>query len=90
MTVPGVPGDAPSASSDGAPSDDPFRDTLAAALAPTYVLGFERDLIMPPPLVREVAAMIPGARYDELAGAGHWGLVLHPQEISRRVLTFLA
>jgi pimeloyl-ACP methyl ester carboxylesterase len=63
---------------------------LGSIGAPTYVLGFERDLLMPPPLVREVADAIPGARYDELAGAGHWGLVLHPQEVTRRVLEFLA
>jgi pimeloyl-ACP methyl ester carboxylesterase len=63
---------------------------LAQITAPTLVLAFARDLIMPPVLAREVADAIPGARYREMAGAGHWGWMLDPGTAHGMVLEFLA
>jgi len=63
---------------------------LARIEAPTLVLAFERDLIMPPVLAREVADAIPDARYREMPGAGHWGWMLDPDTAHAIVLEFLS
>jgi pimeloyl-ACP methyl ester carboxylesterase len=52
-------------------------------------VAFERDLIMPPALGREVAKAIPGCRFVERPGAGHWGMILDPLPTHRLVLDFL-
>ena len=65
-------------------------DVLAQVRAPTLVLAFERDLIMPPVLAREVAHAIPGCRYREMPGAGHWGWMLDPDTAHGIVLEFLS
>lgn len=66
---------------------DPAR--LEEISAPSLVLAFERDLVMPPALAREVAARIWNCQYAELPGGGHWRLVLDPPEVHIRVLAFL-
>lgn len=66
---------------------DPAR--LARIAAPCLVVSFERDLIMPPVLGREVAQAIPDARFVELPHAGHWGMILDPASTHRIVLDFL-
>jgi pimeloyl-ACP methyl ester carboxylesterase len=63
---------------------------LARITAPTLVLAFERDLLMPPVLAREVADVVPGTSYREMAGAGHWGWMLDPDTAHGIVLGFLA
>jgi pimeloyl-ACP methyl ester carboxylesterase len=63
--------------------------TLANVDAPSLVVAFERDLVMPPPLAREVAGAIDNCQYTELPGGGHWRLVLDPPEVHIRVLAFL-
>jgi pimeloyl-ACP methyl ester carboxylesterase len=63
--------------------------TLDAIHKPSLVIAFERDLIMPPVLAREVAAKIFDCQYAELPGGGHWRLVLDPPEVHIRVLAFL-
>jgi pimeloyl-ACP methyl ester carboxylesterase len=65
-------------------------EALASVRAPTLVLAFERDLIMPPVLAREVAHAIPGSRYREMPGAGHWGWMLDPDTAHAIVLDYLA
>ena len=39
--------------------------------APTLVISGALDLITPPPIARDLAARIPGARLLEISGAGH-------------------
>lgn len=63
--------------------------TLAGIEVPSLVIAFERDLLMPPVLAREVAATIWNCQYAELPGGGHWRLVLDPPEVHIRVLAFL-
>jgi pimeloyl-ACP methyl ester carboxylesterase len=63
--------------------------TLDAIHVPSLVVAFERDLIMPPVLAREVAAKVFDCQYAELPGGGHWRLVLDPPEVHIRVLAFL-
>jgi pimeloyl-ACP methyl ester carboxylesterase len=62
---------------------------LARITAPCLVVAFERDLIMPPALGREVARAIPGCRFAEQPDAGHWGMILDPDPSHRLVLDFL-
>jgi pimeloyl-ACP methyl ester carboxylesterase len=66
---------------------DPVQ--LARIAVPCLVVSFERDLIMPPVLGREVAQAIPNARFVEVPAAGHWGVILDPGRAHRIVLDFL-
>jgi thioesterase CepJ len=66
------------------------RDRLPRLTVPTMVVGFEHDVLVPSDDMRQVAALIPGARYEEVAGCGHLGLVERPNEITRLLLDFLA
>jgi pimeloyl-ACP methyl ester carboxylesterase len=53
------------------------HDALAAlAQIPTLVVSGAQDLIARPAYGRELAAAIPGARYEELPGAAH-GVTIH-------------
>lgn len=63
--------------------------SLAKVDAPCLVVAFERDLIMPPRLAREITDAIPGCRYVELPRAGHWGMILDPQGVHGIVTDFL-
>jgi aminoacrylate hydrolase len=66
-------------------------DRLAALAAiPTLVLSGAEDRIARPVYGRELAAAIPGARYEELAGAAH-GVPIHsPSVINDRLAAHLA
>ncbi|MBK7645017.1 MAG: alpha/beta fold hydrolase [Planctomycetes bacterium] len=52
------------------------------ARIPTLVVAAAHDVITPPPIGRDLAAAIPGARYVELADAGHGAPITHPAEIN--------
>ncbi|MBZ9599428.1 MULTISPECIES: alpha/beta fold hydrolase [Streptomyces] len=56
---------------------------------PVLVVGFADDVLAPAPLGREVAAAIPGARYAELADAGHLGFLERPDAFNALLLDFL-
>jgi pimeloyl-ACP methyl ester carboxylesterase len=63
--------------------------TLARIDAPTLVIAFERDLLMPPDHAREVADAIRGSRYVEIPFEGHWGAILDPPRVHGLALDFL-
>jgi pimeloyl-ACP methyl ester carboxylesterase len=46
--------------------------------------------MVPRYLAREVAAAIPGARYEEIEGCGHFGYLERPAEVNRLVVKFFA
>ena len=52
------------------------------------VIGFQDDLIAPPHLCREVADYIPGCKYEELAGCGHYGYLEHPAEVNSLIIDY--
>lgn len=55
---------------------------------PCLVVGFADDIVLPPHLGREVADAIPGARYQEIKGCGHYGYLERPDELNRVLLEF--
>jgi pimeloyl-ACP methyl ester carboxylesterase len=85
-----VPGEA-----DGAASrldTDAEVDRLAAYAqigVPCLVIGFADDLIAPARGCRDVAAAIPGARYAEIADAGHYGYLEQPAPVNAELIEFL-
>jgi pimeloyl-ACP methyl ester carboxylesterase len=55
---------------------------------PTLVLGFADDIVTPPHLGKEVANAIPGARYQQIADAGHLGFLERPEIVNAAALEF--
>jgi len=64
-------------------------DRAAAIRVPTLVLCGSGDKVTPPALSRELAALIPGARYAEIAGAGHLSNLENPEVFNRLVEEFI-
>jgi pimeloyl-ACP methyl ester carboxylesterase len=57
---------------------------------PTLVLWGAADRIAPPEYGRRYAEAIPGARFEEIAGSGHYPHIEQPQRVAERVLSFAA
>lgn len=66
------------------------RDRVAAIAVPTLVLVGAEDKATPPALSEELAAAIPGARLEVIAGAGHIANLEQPAAFNRLVDAFLA
>jgi pimeloyl-ACP methyl ester carboxylesterase len=52
------------------------------------VIGFQDDLIAQPHFCREVADSIPGCRYEEIAGCGHYGYLEQPEAINSLIIDY--
>jgi pimeloyl-ACP methyl ester carboxylesterase len=68
---------------------------MAARLAPSYVgpalvISGAADRVIPARRSRELAAGLPGARYLEIAGAGHLVQLEKPEVVNLEMLAFLA
>ena len=63
---------------------------LAQIHCPTLVLVGEHDMICPPSESQKLAALIPGASYCELPGAGHLSNQEVPNQFNQAIETFLA
>lgn len=63
-------------------------EALRAIRAPSLVIGFTDDLITPPKLCREVAGVIPGCRYIEIADCGHLGHLERPDAVNAALVDF--
>ncbi|MER5768567.1 alpha/beta fold hydrolase [Streptomyces sp. NPDC001985] len=57
---------------------------------PCLVIAFADDLVVRPHLSREVADSIPGARYTEIPGAGHYGYLEKPTAVNSAITDFFA
>lgn len=67
-------------------------DLTAAAKAvavPTLCLCGTEDIATTPELVRSLAALIPGARYQDIPGTGHLPCVEAPEVLARLIHDFL-
>ena len=54
------------------------------------MLAFEHDVDSPPRYARQAAGAIAGCEYREVAGAGHIGIVTHPDEVALHLTDFFA
>jgi pimeloyl-ACP methyl ester carboxylesterase len=63
-------------------------DRLAEIAAPTLVLSGDLDSILPPRFGRAVAAAIPNARFEVMAGEAHQPFQEAPEEWNARVDAF--
>lgn len=71
------------------PADDRLP-AYRSITAPTLVIGFADDVVLPPHLGKEVADAIPRGSYLEIADAGHLGFIEKPQQVNAAVLKFFA
>ena len=55
---------------------------------PSLVIGFADDRTLPVKLAREVAEAIPGARYEQIADAGHFGYLERPDAVNALLVDF--
>jgi pimeloyl-ACP methyl ester carboxylesterase len=53
-------------------------------------MAFEHDVDSPPARAREAAAVIPGARYAEIAEASHLGVFTHGSEVASLLVDFFS
>lgn len=65
------------------------RDRLGELSMPVHVIGAERDLMIPVWKARELASLIPGAKYTEIAGQGHGVMWEAADEFNAAVTEFL-
>ncbi len=65
------------------------RDAATALRLPVLVIAGSQDGASPPALVRDTAALIPGATFQEIPGAGHLPCVETPAEWAALVAPFL-
>ena len=65
------------------------RDRAAAIHVPVLVICGDEDKPTPPALSRDLASLIPGARYAEIHGAGHLTNLEQPKEFNRLVEEFV-
>jgi pimeloyl-ACP methyl ester carboxylesterase len=68
-----------------------FSRDGALVRAPTLVITGEDhlDLVVPPGVSREYLSIIPGAKYERLAGTGHIGMITRPVRFARVVSDFV-
>lgn len=66
-----------------------FYTTTAALRLPALVIAGSEDGSTPPDLVREMAGLIPGARYELIRGAGHLPCVEKPDIYAGHLVDFL-
>jgi 3-oxoadipate enol-lactonase/3-oxoadipate enol-lactonase/4-carboxymuconolactone decarboxylase len=62
---------------------------LPQIACPTLVLVGELDRLTSPAMSRDLAERIPGARYQELAGAAHVCMIEQPEALCRAILDFV-
>jgi pimeloyl-ACP methyl ester carboxylesterase len=67
-----------------------LRADLPAVKKKALVMCGALDATTPPAMAREVAALIPGARYEEIADSGHCPMLEQPQVLARLINEFLA
>jgi 3-oxoadipate enol-lactonase len=62
---------------------------LSSVQIPTLCIAGELDKSSPPPIVREIANAIPGARFAIIPGAPHMLFIEQPEQTARLVRDFL-
>lgn len=70
--------------------DHDAREALAATKTPSMILVGSRDLLTPVYAARRIAAFLPHARFEVLAGAGHQLMQERPFEVADLIDSFAA
>jgi pimeloyl-ACP methyl ester carboxylesterase len=65
-----------------------LRHRLARLTMPALVLRGEEDRVVPEDYVRAFAEAMPGARFEAVAGAGHYAHVEQPERVCAAIETF--
>lgn len=66
----------------------PVEDLRATGVPTMFIAGSE-DTMFPPPVIAEVARLVPGARYVEVPEAGHSAYFESPRVFNEAVMRFL-
>ena len=66
-----------------------LREAAARIAQPTLVIAGSRDTLTPPAAGRWLAAAIPGARFEEIAGSAHAPFLSHRDELFALLQDFL-
>jgi 3-oxoadipate enol-lactonase len=69
--------------------DSDLTEAARSVKVPTLCIGGSLDGSTPPALVRALAALVPGAEYFEIEGAGHLPCLQTPAAFAERLLRFL-
>jgi 3-oxoadipate enol-lactonase len=67
-----------------------FYTTTAALRLPALIIAGDQDGATPPDLVRELAELIPGSKFELMRGAGHLPCVEDPAAFAAHLTTFLS
>ena len=59
-----------------------------AILVPCHVIAFSDDVLTPPAHGEELAGIIPGATFEVIAGAGHYGYLEQPEAVNDSIIKF--
>jgi 3-oxoadipate enol-lactonase len=62
---------------------------LGSVTAPTHVLAGERDLLVSPSSLEDLAAGLPAGRGEVLPQCGHLAFVTHPQFVAEKLHAFI-
>lgn len=65
-------------------------EALHQVKRPCLVVAFSEDAVTPPLLCQEVASAIPGCRYIEIAGCGHFGFLERPEPVNEALIEFFS
>lgn len=57
---------------------------------PCMVIAFAEDSLTPPSACREVAAAVPGCRYEEISSCGHFGFLERPEQVNATLIDFFS
>jgi 3-oxoadipate enol-lactonase len=68
--------------------DADFTEEAGRIAVPTLCIVGDQDGATPPELVLQTADLIPGARYQVIAGAGHLPCIERPAEVARLIEGF--
>lgn len=65
-----------------------LRAALPSLAKPVLVMCGALDATTPPAMAREAAALIPGARYEEIVGSGHCPMLEQPVRLAELIIGF--
>jgi 3-oxoadipate enol-lactonase len=69
--------------------DTDFRRAITRVKIPTLVLCGAEDIATPPELGRELAGLIPGARFSLIEKAAHLPCIEQPEAVAQRMMQFV-